>query len=612
MFKIFAKSEQRYFLIYLVVLGASLCQAGEHLDKSRYIGIDEVRPGMKAYCLTAYEGEKIEKFALVVLDVVRNVSPGRDAILVQGTDERFIHTGPVAGCSGSPVYINGRLAGALAFGWSFSKDPLYGVTPIEEMLKVGQPDGRTAAQPASGNVGFVFDFTVPIDFGRIDRQMSAAQVKRQSISGGATVLPCPLITSGLPDEVCERLNSFVEPFGFMAVGGIGGGGEKLSAERAKLEAAKLVPGACLTVPLVTGDITMDVIGTVTEVVDDKVYGFGHSLLGYGAIDLPMATGKVHTVVSSVIRSFKFASAVEIVGALTMDESAAILGRIGAKAQMFPLTIKVDRYNDTQQRVYHCEVANNRLLTPQLLRSAVAGAALRLGELPPDNMIDYKVAIDIDGAEAIAFKNVSTATGLNEMLTEIAGSVALLMNNPYKKVGIKSVDVAVRETAKNIASHIWSVNLSDSKVKAGEIILVSVVAESFLAGKKKYQFSMKIPEELAPGKYDLIISGGDGYLQFLRKAVPYRFVPQNLASLVESMNNILEIERDRLYCLLVLPAEGIAVEKAELPDLPATKAMVMQDAKRALKIQAYPHWVENSLKTKTIVIDRKVMHIMVEK
>ena len=105
-------------------------------DPARYISVDEIKPGMEAYCLTVYKGTTVEKFGVEVLSVVHDFMPGRDAILVRGTDERFIHTGPVAGCSGSPVYIDGRLAGALATGWQFSKDPLYGVTPIADMLRV--------------------------------------------------------------------------------------------------------------------------------------------------------------------------------------------------------------------------------------------------------------------------------------------------------------------------------------------------------------------------------------------------------------------------------------------------------------------------------------------
>jgi len=392
----------------------------------------------------------------------------------------------------------------------------------------------------------------------------------------------------------------------MAVAGTG------AADVNQAEDVQLTPGACLAVPLVTGDIEMEVIGTVTEVVGDKVYGIGHSLLGYGVIDLPMATAKVHTVVSRLLRSFKFASALEIIGALTTDESAAVRGQIGAKAKMIPLTIKVDRYNDPERRVYNCQLANNRVLTPQALRAVVEGATLMLGDLPPDHMIEYKVSVGLEDADPITFENVSTGAGLTEMIIEGTVPVALLMNNPYEKVDIESIDFDVRIMPKNIISHIWSVDLADSTVKVGQELKIGVVVESFLAGKKKYQYSLKIPDELAPGRYDLIISGGYGYQKFLRRYAPYRFVPQNLPTLVEAINNLLTIKRDGLYCLLVLPPGGIAMEKAELPDLPATKALALQDAKRTLKTRPYRRWLEKSLTTDTVIIDEKVMHITVEK
>ena len=585
-------------------------------DPQKYIGLDEIEPGMEAYCLTEYGVAGIEKFSMEVLDVVRNINPGltpgsRDAILVQGTDKRFIHTGPVAGCSGSPVYIDGRLAGALSFTWPYAKDPIYGVTPIKEILSVGKgtPIETKDAEP---KVGYVFDFSKPIDFTEIDRQIATPQISRKIGPTGTSVLPSPLITSGLPDDVCEQLNSIVKPFGLMVVPGIGGGPTVTQGNTSVSDKIdrKLEPGACLVVPLVSGDITMNAYGTVTDVVGDKVFGFGHWLLGYGQIDLPMATGKVHTVVSNMVSSFKIASAVETIGALSIDESAGVLGWIGVKAKMIPLKIQIDRYNDTEKRVYNCQLADNRLLTPVFLRAAVAGAAFMLGSFPPDHMIEYKVAIDIENAESIQFENVSSGQGLNEMILESISSVALLMNNPYKKVDIKSIDYDIRIVPKNIISHIWSVDLSDSNIKAGEKINIAVVVESVLAGKKRYQLTMEIPENLAPGKYDLIVCGLNNYQQFLTKTVPYRFIAQSLPDLIDALNDVLKISRDNLYCLLVLPAGGVTLEKAELPDLPATKALVMQDAIRALKIQPYPHWLEKSLDIGTVVIDQKTLKITV--
>ena len=630
----------------LLVLGDSYPAgaANAALAVDRYITIDEVQPGMDAYCLTGYKDAEIEKFPLEVLSVVHDIRPGRDAILVQGTDERFIHTGPVWGCSGSPVYIDGRLAGALTFTWSFSKDPLYGVTPIEDILKVGQETQNSKLKTQNYGMGFVFDFSKPVDFAEIDGRITAgpgtdpglASKGHPDLSGVPAAarrfaetspprqiaLPCPLITYGLPTEVCEQLGALVEPFGLYAVsltgvtvGGAGGGsvpGAPGGTGARETEHAKLAPGACLAVPLVTGDIKIEVIGTVTEVLGDKVYGFGHGLLGYGQIDLPIATARVHAVVSNLYRSFKLASSVKIVGALTVDESTGVLGQLGRKAKMIPLTIRVTRYNDTEPRVYNCQIANNRLLTPLVLRSVVAGAALLRGNLPPENTVAYKGLIDVAGFGPISFENVSSGFGLAEAIADSVGPVAMLMNNPYEVAEIRSLDFDISIMSKSAVAHIWSVDLSDSRVKAGQTIEITVVVESVLGGRKKYESSLRIPDELVPGQYDLIISGGRGYGEFLKKAVPYRFVPQSLPGLVEAMNNVLSVKRDKLYCLLVLPAGGIAIEKAELPDLPATKALILQDGKRTLSTQPYSHWLEQTVETGTVVIDKKVMRITVEK
>ncbi len=574
-------------------------------DPAKYISLDEIRPGTEAYCLTEYGVDGIERFELEVIDVVRNTEPGKDAIMVRGADERFIHTGPVSGCSGSPVYIDGRLAGALAFTWPYAKDPLYGATPIAEMLMVGRGGQLDSSSTNAAEAGFAFDFTAPIDLAEIDSQLRSIMLRTKRPLGGASFLPCPLVTTGLPAAVREQLRAVVEPAGLVVVAG--GGSDNIEGDGS----LQLVPGASVAVPMVSGDITMSAYGTVTEVVDDKVYAFGHSLLGYGQVDLPMATAKVHTVVSSVASSFKLASVGETVGALQIDEAAAIVGHIGATAKTIPLTIRVERFNDTQQRLYNCRLAYNRQLTPLYLRATVAAAALRLGDFPPDHTLEYRVAIDIEQGRQVAFENVSTGLGVNEMIIESISSLALLMNNPYEKVDIESLDFDIRILPRNIISHIWSAELSDSSVKAGQSVDITVVVESVLAGKKQYHLSLEIPRDLAPGKYELTVCGSRDYERFLAKAASYRFVAQSVPQLIDALNDSLRIDRDRLYLLLALPSGGVTVEKAELPDLPATKALILRDAKRTLRILPYSHWIEQSLETGTVVIDKKTLRITVE-
>lgn len=614
--------------VLICVAFNALCLAGEQpegivpkglegvWDPAQYISIDDVRPGMGAYCLTVYRGVEVEKFGLEVLSVVRDIMPDRDAILVRGTDERFIHTGPAAGCSGSPVYIDGRLAGALAFGWYFSKDPLYGVTPIEEMLRVGQTEDRgqkteDGKQRTETGPGLTFDFSCPIDFSQVEKKILAASSFGRSgiaLGTGATTLPTPLIVSGLPDSVRMDLDGSLGSLGFMVVSG--GGGDAFGSDVCDV---KLTPGACLSVPLVMGDITIDVVGTVTEVKGDEIYGFGHSFLGFGQVDLPMASGEVHTVVSSMMRSFKVATSGKVVGALRTDESAAVRGKIGAQARMIPLTIKVSRYNDPDKsgRQYNCLIADNRMLTPLLLRVTIAGAALMRGNLPPDNTIQYKGTIELDDAEPVVFENVSTGMELAELIRDSISPVALLMNNPYKQVRIKSLDLDMQIKEKNITSAIWSVGLSRWRVRRGENLDVEVVTESFQAQKRSYKFSFVVPEDTPPGMYQLIVCGGYGYEEFLKKAVPHRFTPENLDTLVGALNGVLAIGRNELHCILVLQAGGLALENAELPDLPATKALVLGDPGRSVTMQVFPGWIDKSVRTDGVIIDKKIMTITVE-
>jgi hypothetical protein len=617
------------FIIYLTVFGGiSLCttegatntsdsqnaipKGAESLwSSSKYISIEEIKPGMKAYCLTEYGTAGIEKFGMEVVDIVHNMNTGReligDVILVKGTDERFISTGPVAGCSGSPVYIDGRLAGALAFTWTYSKDPLYAATPIGEMLRIGQGGQTEQSEQSDMQTGFTYNFTGPFEFAEIYRVYENSLVRPSGSLGGAVPLPCPLIISGIPADVYEQLGSKAEPFGLM----IAAGGSSSTGDTAENENIRLEPGGCLCVPLVSGDIQISTFGTVTEVIDDKVYGFGHYLLGQGQIDLPMATGKVHTVISNTVQSMKLASLGKTVGALTTDEADGVIGQLGATAKTIDLKIQIDRYNDTQKRVYNCQLATHQQLTPRYLELAVSGAAQYLGNFPSDHMVQYNVVICLKNSEMITFRNVSTELGLNELMAEGMGSVLLLLNNPFKKVDIASIEFDIKITPNNISAAIWALDLSDTRVKAGESIEIAAIIESIPSEKKKYTCKIEIPEELAPGKYELIVCGSQAYEQFLAKSVPHRFIATSMPELIEALNNALNIPRNRLYCLLVLPPSGVTLEKSELPDLPATKAMVLQDTKRTLRVQPYQHWIEKSIKTGTVIDGRKVVQITVE-
>jgi len=191
-------------------------------------------------------------------------------------------------------------------------------------------------------------------------------------------------------------------------------------------------------------------------------------------------------------------------------------------------------------------------------------------------------------------------------------LALLMNNPFRVAEVKSLRFDVRMMPKNIVSYLWSVEVANPKVRPGDAIQAEVVVESFLKEKKKYELSVEVPDNLPPGKYTLLFLGSREYENFLHKSVPFRYLATNYQTLVDSLNGVLNVNRTKLYCLLVLPPSGIALERAELPNLPGTRALILQSDKRAVAVQPYPRWIEKIVETGTVIADKEMVPITVQK
>lgn len=578
------------------------------LDKSKYISVDEIKRGMDAYCLTVLAGTEPQKYPLKVVSVVYNQAPGRNAILVMGTDEAFIHIGATQGCSGSPVYIDGRMAGALSAGWTFATDPLYSVTPIEDMLRVGSVADSASASattaPAANTM--IADFSKPIDLLSAREYVFSSLRASRNTSGGFMALPCPLVTS-FPGSVCQSLSEEFSGIGLLPLAGGGISGSDDSNEE-----VKYVPGGVLAIPLVSGDISMAAVGTVTEVVDDKVYGFGHSFLGQGAVDLPMSAGNVHTVVSSMNISFKMASAGKIRGAFRADESTAIFGKTGEEAKLIPLKIKVNRFDSVEEKVYNCNLAYHRLYTTAILQAALSGAAEMQGPLPVDHMVQYKGSISVKGYDPIMIDNISSGKSVSDVVGEAVGAVSMLMNSPFGDAEIESLDFEINIKPDNLLASLSSVQLEDMTVKPGDNIAATVILQSYLSEKTAYQMDMQIPKDLKPGKYKVIIAGSAAYRKFIAKAQPHWFIARDLDSLVKALRRVVSNRRDKLYMLLQLPADGITIEGNELARLPGSKTILLKSPTRTITTLPLGDWLEQSQTIPSILTNGTVMEITVKK
>ena len=569
------------------------------LDSSKYISVDEIRTDMEAYCLTVYSGTEIERFELEIISVVKKSSPGRSMVLVKGVDERFTHSSAVHGCSGSPVFIDGRLAGALAAGWDGSLDSLYLVRPIEDMLETGAVE--TADSGADGSAMMTgYDYSRPIDLD-VFLQKNLEVVRQHQVEPRMSL---PLAMS-FPAEVCESNREAFQQMGFMP---FSASGDMLAGDQSDI---KLEQGGTLAAVLCGGDISMAAIGTVTEIVGDQVYGFGHSCTGRGAVNFPMAAGVIHTVVAHRASSFKFGTAGAIQGTLFFDQSASILGTIGQEPKTIPLKINVKRYNDPKDRTYNCFLAVDRNYTPRILMTALAGAGLMQGSLPYEETVTYQGKIKVQGLDPIQIDNISSGKGLTPMASGISSAVGLLLNNPFQETVVESIEANMQITPEDRVSSVWAADLSQTTLKPGQTVSVRVTLRSRRAEETAVKLSLAIPKNLPKGKYSLQVLGPVQYQKYVSEMAPHRFRALDMATLHTALQDLLKLRQDRLHIVMQVPSTGLVLRQHELADLPPTKMLLMQDSKRLGQIEPYKNWIENSVEVDRIVDGTVKVELTVE-
>ena len=593
-FRLVTSSSVAVLLILILTIQAT----GFALDTPEYIGIDEIRTDMDAYCLSVFSGTQVEKFGLKILSVVRGVRPGQDMILVLGTDERFQHSNVVHGCSGSSVFIDGRLAGALAAGWDGSLDSLYLVRPIETMLEVGS---AAASISANNRVDCGFDFSQPLN---IDTYYHQSMTHLQNLNSDSRMyLP---LSSSLPAGVIEQHGSVLKEMGFLSVGAAG-----LLPSRSFKEVGTYGRGGVLSLVLCGGDISLAATGTITEVVGDQVYGFGHQYRGQGAVNLPMATGVVHAVVASRRSSFKLSSPGPISGVFQFDQSSGVRGTIGQMPRTIPLHIEVDRYNDPQARVYDCYLAVDQMVTPMILQIVLDGAANMQGPMPLEHTIRYSGRVVLEGGQSIAIDNVSSGQQTSELGRELYSVVGLLLNNPFVEVSIDSIHIKMNMEPVNTTASIWSVDVSQTTVRPGQTVVASVALKSYRSQEQTVAIDLKIPETLPPGSYKMQIMGGPEYQSFISKMAPQRFLAVDFGSLKTALDRALDTRRDGLYVVMQTPASGVVIRQHELGQLPPTKMLLMQDSKRLQPLESYKAWTENYIELDRIVAGSAEIEITVK-
>ena len=396
------------------------------LPTGQIMTVDELRPGMTGYGLTVFEGTKPERFGVEIISVLRNYDPQADMILIRCSGHNLEKTGIAAGMSGSPIYIDDKLIGALAYGWRFSVEPIAGVQPIErmlansglradlppprqEVLPEAQARGGPAAPAGRSTRPFAALAQRQSAFARLaGKARAAGPVPGKPAAGSAdrraggalAPLAVPLVVSGGSQAAMDYLTDRLKGTGFVPVRSGGAGGQDPRTGQARME-----PGATLTIPLLAGDMDAAVLGTVTTVIGDRVLAFGHPMWGEGPVNLPMATGVVHAFIPSIAESFKMGSAGKVIGAVRRDESASICGVIGQEPYMTPMTVRVKHWTGVE-KTYHYRVVDEWYFSARMTGGALI-ASIADGSIEPLELtVSYRGVVRFKGFEPYRFSGTA--------------------------------------------------------------------------------------------------------------------------------------------------------------------------------------------------------------
>ena len=541
------------------------------------MNIDEIVPGMKGYGKTVFIGDRVEMFNVEVLGILRNWEAKSNMILIRMSGDPLEKSGIIAGMSGSPVYIDNRLIGAVAYGWSFAKEAIAGVTPINEMkstlLNIPAQEKDISLTSADWELP-PFPQNESEPGSRVTPLMSQELI--EGSSGNMKLMPilAPLVVSGVNSEVLQKMQPLFNTYGlypvqggsYVSVSPLSGKGDSIS------EKAKLVPGASVAAILVKGDLSAAVVGTVTYVEGDNVLAFGHPFLQTGTADLPMASAYVYAILTSQSNSVKMASPLEILGRIHQDRRAGIAGILGESSRMVPCRIEVE---GSQSLVYDFEVIDNKLLTPSLVlmaaQSAVLSTERRLGE----KSVNIKLSAQIDGYEKpVVVENVFYELDPSWFpLNHIVQPFSMILNNQFQKVCVNRIDLKIKVLDARKTAYIEAIKVDKKQVKPGDTLQVDVRIKPF-TGESFYQtVLMQIPEDTLPGSTLNVTACDATYGQALNMGRSAgKFLLTNFEQLLHYVENM---ERNNnLMVRVLLPKKGVTFKGEGFPSLPTSMLSIM--------------------------------------
>ena len=563
------------FAILISVLGTSALGQKASVETtakaSQFFAVEDLRPGMKGTASTVFSGTEPEEFQVEILGVLPGFpGPRQSAIIARLSGANVAKTGVFGGMSGSPVYIDNKLVGAIAFSFPFSREPIAGITPIKQMIDIFEK-GAARTQQAREPRAITHAELASVDWkAKYPKQAVTSTSLIAPVSSGSALLPLlgqqmtpiatPVVFGGISQESLSMFAPELIANGLLPVSGAGGAASMTPL--AKATEKTLTPGTSVSVQLVRGDYSIAASGTVTFRDGEQIYAFGHPFLSLGASDMPMSESSVVTVIPNVNNSFKLSVPGAMMGSISQDRAAGVFGRLGQAPKMIPVKINLRTSRDRSE-TFSYEIANDSFLTPLLLNitvfNTIGSSERTLGE----STITIKGAINVKGQEPIELDRRFSASNSPILAAgSVAGPISSLLGSGFDDVQIEGVTLDISSTDTKYAGTLERIALNKTEAHRGEKIEIQAHVRTESGKLFVQRIPVQIPDDATPGQL-LVFVGDGGALQ--EGSAARAFVPQDLSQLVKAINKVKK--SDRLYVKLFRITPGAVIGTSEMPNLP---------------------------------------------
>ena len=539
-------------IISILLAAASLAPAQD------FYPLSEVRAGQQGVGRTVFQGTEIEEFGVEVLGVLENVGPKQSLIIVRLSGEQIAKTGVMSGMSGSPVYIDGRLAGAIAFSFPFATDPLAGVRPIADMTAAASTE-RAALDGSAAMLALQ---------GRGETLLPHEPVSRSA--DALTAIATPVSFGGFSPRTLDIFGDQLRALGLRPMQGIGGG-------QVDMDASPIEPGSMITVGLIRGDMNVNAAGTVTHVDGERVYAFGHPFLSSGPARLPMMRSSVLASVASLQNSFKLAGSGGVVGSIDFDRSTGVIGTLGESPELTPFRIRMD--SEGTELAYDLEIVDDPAITPFLVQmasfSAIDATERQVGALT----VRFEGQAELKGLPPLSLNGLYAGPSTVGQIAALnmAATLGFVMQAGPDSPELESIDLKISVRQQDRRASIVRAWAEKERIKPGETLQLNAVVRLPDGTEKLEHISWQAPFSTAPGPLQVTLSDGSA-LNMLDLPLLFEASRLNTARVVESLNSLRQA--DQLYLRVWRPQRGLRVETARLSSPPASLRAILDTPRGA--------------------------------